>query len=104
MNSPDIVNLALQCLAGLAGGTAVGKFAESFSSGPIGNTIAGVIGGFAGGSWLGPLLTGAATFASGQAVSADGLATDIAGGGVGGILLTLIVGTLRKMLAGPKSA
>ena len=61
--SGTIINLIIQLIAGAIGGNAVGAAAKNVSLGPTGNTVAGAVGGIAGGSLLTsliPMLQGAA--------------------------------------------
>ncbi len=103
MNTAVIINLLIQLVAGAAGGNGLGKMLQQFNLGPLGNTIAGAIGGLAGGSWLAPMITagaGAAATASNTGLDLSTIAGDVVGGGVGGAVLTLIVGIVRKMFVG----
>ncbi|MFJ0874123.1 hypothetical protein WLV51_23535 [Bordetella bronchiseptica] len=56
MDSATIINLVIQLVAGAAGGNGLAKAAHSLNLGTTGNTIAGAIGGLAGGTWLGPAI------------------------------------------------
>ena len=47
MNTAVIINLIIQLVAGAAGGNGLGKMLQQFTLGPLGNTIAGAIGGLA---------------------------------------------------------
>ncbi|KAG0759280.1 hypothetical protein G6F22_019418 [Rhizopus arrhizus] len=103
MNTAVIINLLIQLVAGAAGGNGLGKMLQQFNLGPLGNTIAGAIGGLAGGSWLAPMITagaGAAATAGNTGLDLSTIAGDVVGGGVGGAVLTLIVGIVRKMFVG----
>ncbi len=102
MNTAVIINLIIQLVAGAAGGNGLGKMLQQFNLGPLGNTIAGAIGGLAGGSWLAPMLTaGAGAMAAGNSgMDLSSIAGSVVGGGVGGAVLTLIAGAVRKMFAG----
>jgi len=67
------------------------------------SVIVMTIGGLAGGSWLAPMITagaGAAATAGSTGLDLSTIAGDVVGGGVGGAVLTLIVGVVRKMLVG----
>ncbi|AZS81737.1 MULTISPECIES: hypothetical protein [Achromobacter] len=102
MNTAVIINLLIQLVAGAAGGNGLGKMLQQFNLGPLGNTIAGAIGGLAGGSWLAPMITagaGAATAAN-TGMDLSAIAGSVVGGGVGGAVLTLIAGIVRKMFVG----
>ena len=45
----DLVGLWVQAISGAVGGSAVGSAAKNYSLGPIGNAIAGAVGGA---SWV----------------------------------------------------
>ncbi|AUA56315.1 Uncharacterised protein [Achromobacter spanius] len=102
MNTAVIINLLIQLVAGAASGNGLGKMLQQFNLGPLGNTIAGAIGGLAGGSWLAPMISagaGAATAAN-TGMDLSAIAGSVVGGGVGGAVLTLIAGIVRKMFVG----
>lgn len=89
----DIVQILIQLVSGAAGGNATGKAAPKISLGNIGNTITGLLGG-AGLSQLLPLLG----IGGGDAGSIGNILTSIIGGGVGGGVLTAIVGFIKNLL------
>ncbi|WP_228846532.1 hypothetical protein [Bordetella parapertussis] len=79
MDSATIINLVIQLVAGAAGGNGLAKAAHSLNLGTTGNTIAGAIGGLAGGTWLGPAIAAmAGGAASGMNVGA--IVGDVVGG------------------------
>ncbi|MFY1902063.1 hypothetical protein ACOTJG_19820 [Achromobacter xylosoxidans] len=100
MNTAVIINLIIQLVAGAAGGNGLGKMLQQFNLGPLGNTIAGAIGGLAGGSWLAPMITAGAVAAGNSGMDLSAIASSVVGGGVGGAVLTLIAGIVRKMFVG----
>ncbi|MEN4919147.1 hypothetical protein ABE485_10765 [Achromobacter spanius] len=102
MNTAVIINLIIQLVAGAAGGNGLGKMLQQFNLGTAGNTIAGAIGGLAGGSWLAPMITaGAGALAAGNTgLDLSAIASSVVGGGIGGAVLTLIAGIVKKMLVG----
>jgi hypothetical protein len=113
VGSEAIINLIIQLIVGAIGGNAAGAALKKFSLGPVGNTIAGVIGGGVGGQILNAILGGAAPVADMAAATgttaAGGLdvATiiqQIVGGGVGGAILMIIVGVIKQMMGGAKHA
>ena len=55
--STTIINLIIQLVAGALGGNALGGIAKNMSIGTGGNTIAGALGGLAGGSLLTSLIS-----------------------------------------------
>jgi hypothetical protein len=48
----DLTSLIIQLLAGVAGGNAAGRGIQNVDLGPVGNSIAGAIGGVGGGQLL----------------------------------------------------
>jgi hypothetical protein len=99
----DIVSLIIQLVAGAAGGNIVGALAKNLSLGTAGNTIAGAVGGLGGAQILDMILGGDGAVAdAAAAVASSGLdigsiIQQIAGGGVGGGILMLIVGLIKSM-------
>lgn len=98
----DLVNLIISLLSGAAGGNVAGKAAPSVDLGTLGNTVAGLIGGSAGGWILQALnLIGSVAAASGATEAAHGLdlggiLANIGGSGIGGAILTAIVGLIKN--------
>lgn len=92
-------------LSGAVGGNAVGAALKNLSLGPIGNTIAGIVGGGAGATILGMLGAdpGAAAEAAGAVEAGGGVGnilSGIAGGAVGGGGLMAIIGAVKNMMGG----
>jgi uncharacterized membrane protein YeaQ/YmgE (transglycosylase-associated protein family) len=84
----------IQLISGAVGGVGAGNVLKNQSLGTLGNAISGVVGGGLGGIILQAL---------GMAVSSGGLnaatvGTDIAGGGIGGAVVMIIVGVIKKAL------
>jgi hypothetical protein len=94
----DITSLIVQLLGGAAGGNAVGKGVPNVDLGPLGNTIAGALGGVGGGQILSMLIPMLAGGAGGLDVGA--IVGQLVGGGVGGAILTAIVGLIKNAMAG----
>jgi hypothetical protein len=100
----ELLNLIIGLISGIAGGNIAGAAAPEKSLGGLGNSIAGLLGGGFG-SWLlqaAGLLTHAATTAS-QTANATGvdlasILANIGGGGVGGAVLTLLVGLIKNAI------
>lgn len=92
----DFVGLAINLASGLAGGNIAGAAWKEMSLGTIGNTIAGLIGGVAGGYIMhavGLLNTvGLGDMAIGSLIGNVGSA------GVGGAVLTIIAGMIKKAM------
>ena len=98
--SGSLVNVILALVAGAIGGNVVGSMLRQYNLGPLGNSIAGILGGGLGGEVLSMILSGGAVDAS----SVDSFLAQIIGGGVGGGLLMAIVGILRQTLGGPTAS
>ena len=96
----SLVPIIIQLVVGAIGGNAAGKAMPDKSLGTAGNTIAGAIGGF-GGGWILDMLLGGAPMADAAAgVAASGLdigaiIQDVAGGGIGGAVLTIVVALIK---------
>lgn len=96
-----VLPILVQLVAGAAGGNVVGQLLKRFDLGPVGNSIAGAIGGF-GGTWLASLIPGLDALVGGGAVSGahlGALAGQGATGLVGGGVLTAVAGAVRSVMA-----
>ncbi len=93
----DIMSLIIQLIVGAVGGNAAGKAMPDKSLGTLGNTIAGAIGGFGGGRILDILLGGGAmaTDAAAGGLDIGAIIQDVAGGGIGGAVLTIVVALIK---------
>lgn len=100
----DITSIIIAIISGAIGGNVIGTAAKQYSLGTAGNSIVGVIGGFAGG-WILEQLFGAAPAADpAAAAAATGLdisqiIEQIAGGGIGGAILVIIAGIIKSSMA-----
>lgn len=92
------LSLIIQLLSGAAGGNIAGSLLKNQSLGPIGNTLAGVVGGGLGGQILNSAL-GLGKVAAASGMDIGTIVSQVAGGGVGGGVLMIVVGILKKMLA-----
>jgi uncharacterized membrane protein YeaQ/YmgE (transglycosylase-associated protein family) len=99
--SMDMTSIITQLVIGAIGGNGAGALMKDKSLGTVGNTIAGVIGGLGGGQILGKLLNSGAVDAAGAAVQGGGLVESIAGGGIGGAVLMIVVGMIKNMMNKP---
>lgn len=88
-----LLPIIIQLVSGAAGGNIAGGLLKNLSLGPTGNTVTGGIGGLILGQLL-PLLSSPAADSI-----INGVIGQIAGGGIGGIVLTAIVGAIRKSMA-----
>lgn len=100
----EFLNLLIALISGAVGGNITGAAAPDKSLGTLGNSLSGILGGGLGSYLLQAtgLLTHAATTA---ATAADAGGIDLAsilgsigGGGVGGAVLTLIVGLIKNAI------
>jgi hypothetical protein len=92
----QLLPLIIQLISGAVGGNVVGALAKKLSLGPLGNSIAGILGGGIGGQILGMLGVGAT---SGGAMDISTILTQIGAGGAGGGVLMAIIGIVRGLLA-----
>lgn len=102
----NLVAIIIQLVSGAVGGNVAGAVLKKFDLGPIGNSIAGIIGGGLGGQLLGMLGIGA-TAAAGSATAGGSLdigsiLSSVAGGGVGGSILMAIVGLVKSKMGDSK--
>jgi hypothetical protein len=96
--SPAIISLIIQLISGAAGGNVVGALLKKLPVDKILATVLGAIGG-AGGAQLAQLIPAIQELLANAGYGAD------AGVGAGaGALLTLIVGLIKKAMAGPSAA
>jgi hypothetical protein len=93
----DIATLLIQLASGALGGNAASNYAKDTGLGPIGNTIAGALGGGVGGQILNAVLgLGGTAAASGLDIGT--IVSAFATGGVTGGLTALAIGFLKSKL------
>ncbi len=88
------MELIIQLVLGAIGGNVGGALLKNLSLGPVGNSIAGIVGGGIGGQILNAVLSSGAAEAAGS-----GMVGSIAGGGIGGIVVMAIVGLIKNAMA-----
>jgi hypothetical protein len=93
MNFPCLI---LQIISGIAASCLVAGAAKHFHLGALGNALVGALGGAIGGQFF-LRLTGIES--DYHSSDAQIFLTDVFGGASGGAFVTLIVGTLRKLLS-----
>lgn len=93
----DITSLIIQLLSGAAGGNVVGSVLKNLNLGPVGNTLAGLVGGFLGGNFLGPLIGPGAAATGGLDLTS--IIGQVVSGGAGGGVLMALVGLIRSVMA-----
>jgi uncharacterized membrane protein YeaQ/YmgE (transglycosylase-associated protein family) len=97
----SLIPIIIQLVVGAIGGNAAGKAMPDKSLGTLGNTIAGVIGGVGGGKLLdillggGAMATDAATGVAASGLDIGAIIQDVAGGGIGGAVLTIVVALIK---------
>jgi hypothetical protein len=99
----EIINLIIQIVAGIIGGHGVGKAMQNVDLGPLGNTIAGAIGGVGGGQIL-QVLIPALAGAAGGGLDIGSIVGQLVGGGASGAVLTIIIGLIKNMMSGRQQA
>ena len=87
--------LIIQLVSGVVGGNVLGAVVKTLNLGPVGNSIAGLLGGVIGGQ----LLTSLAGGAGGVDVGA--ILESIAGGAAGGGAITAAAAGLKQFFAKP---
>ena len=92
----NIISLIISLVSGAAGGNLVGALMKNLSLGPMGNSIAGILGGGVGGA----ILQAMGVAAAGPSGSLDiaSLVGSIASGGVGGGLIMAIIGVIKSAM------
>jgi hypothetical protein len=92
----DIASLIIEALSGAVGGNLAGAAMKERSLGPIGNSIAGIVGGGLGGTILHAIIGTAA--AGGGGMDLQSILANVAGGGVGGAILMAIIGIIKSTM------
>ena len=102
----NITALLIQLISGGVGGNIAGAILKKLNLGPVGNSIAGIIGGILTGQLMRLLGPGGASVAAGAATAAAGstgmgsLLANVGGAGIGGAVLMAIIGAVKgKMTA-----
>ena len=96
----DIATLIIQLISGVAGGNLGGALLKNLNLGSLGNTLAGMIGGAFGSQMLNGMAGHTAAMAA-AATSGDidvgAILSQVAGAGVGGGVMMMLVGLLKQM-------
>ena len=88
----NIIALIIQLICGAGGGNLAGALFKNLDLGPVGNSLAGIVGGGLGGQILQHLM-GATT----GALDLQGIISSILGGGIGGTIVMAIIGWIKSM-------
>ena len=90
--------ILIQLISGGVGGNIAGVLLKKLNLGPIGNTIAGILGGVGGGQLLG-MLTGAVAPAASGGLDTSSILSSVGGAGVGGAVIMVIAGLVKAHMA-----
>ncbi|OPA87332.1 hypothetical protein BFW86_20190 [Pseudomonas fluorescens] len=88
-----LINLLVQVISGAVGGNLAGMTKQSLGTGL--NTFLGSIGGLL----LGQLMSVLTGTAGGETLDVAAVGSNILGGGVGGLVLTWVVGFIKSKMA-----
>lgn len=96
----DLTSIIVQLVIGAIGGNGAGAVLKNQSLGTVGNTIAGAIGGGLGGQLLGQIMANPMAADAAAAATTGGIdwVQSIAGGGIGGAVVMVVVGVLKGMM------
>lgn len=86
----DIATILTSLISGGVGGNIAGSLLKKFNLGPLGNTIAGVIGGGVGGM--------AMTNMMGTTDLSSSVLGNVAGSGIGGAIVMIVIGLIRNAM------
>lgn len=96
----NLTAIIIQLISGGVGGNIAGALLKKFNLGPVGNSIAGIVGGVAGGQLLGLLTSGgvASAAASSGGFDLSSILSNVGGAGVGGAIVMVIVGLIKAQM------
>jgi uncharacterized membrane protein YeaQ/YmgE (transglycosylase-associated protein family) len=94
----DITSLIIEAVSGAVGGNVAGAAMKEKSLGPVGNSIAGIVGGGLGGTFLQMVM---GTAAAGGSLDLQSILANVGGGGVGGAILLAIIGIIKNQMSKP---
>lgn len=100
----NLLPLIIELVSGAVGGNIAGGLLKNLSLGPVGNSIAGIVGGGVGGQLLTTVLPALQNAAAGGGFDIGALVGQVAGGGVGGAVVMVIVGLIKQTMGGSKQA
>jgi hypothetical protein len=93
----DITSLIIEAVSGAVGGNVAGAAMKEKSLGPVGNSIAGIVGGGLGGTILQMVMGTAA--AGGGGLDLQSILANVGGGGVGGAILMAVIGIIKNQMS-----
>jgi hypothetical protein len=94
----NIISLIIEAISGAVGGNVAGAAMKENSLGTVGNSIAGILGGGAGGMILQSIMGGSSP-GGGGSLDMTTILSNVAGGGVGGAILMAVVGIIKNKMA-----
>jgi hypothetical protein len=98
----NLTSLIIQLISGAVGGNVAGSVLSKFNLGPVGNSVAGILGGGLGGQLISMLTGGAAPGATAAGFDLSSILANVGGGGIGGAILMIVVGLIKvKMSKAP---
>jgi len=100
----NLTAIVLQLISGGVGGNIAGALLKKLNLGPVGNSIAGIIGGVITGQVLKMLGSGAGAATAASAASSSGIdlsstLSNVGGAGLGGAVLTAVVGLIKTQMS-----
>lgn len=90
----DIATILTSLISGGVGGNIAGSLLKKLNLGPLGNTIAGVIGGGVGGMAMNNMM--------GVTDMTSSVLGNIAGSGIGGAVVMIVIGLIRNAMNAKK--
>jgi uncharacterized membrane protein YeaQ/YmgE (transglycosylase-associated protein family) len=91
------MDIIISLLSGAVGGNVAGAALKNYSLGTIWNSVVGILGGGVGGQILSAL--GLLGGTGGSTLDIGSIVSNVASSGVGGGVLLVIVGLIKKMVA-----
>jgi uncharacterized membrane protein YeaQ/YmgE (transglycosylase-associated protein family) len=91
-----MLELIISLLSGAVGGNIAGGLLKNYNLGTLWNSVVGILGGGLGGQILGALGVGTA---AGAGMDLGSILSNVGSSGVGGAVLMIIVGLIKKMVA-----
>jgi uncharacterized membrane protein YeaQ/YmgE (transglycosylase-associated protein family) len=103
-NYMNFTAIILQLVSGGVGGNIAGALLKKLNLGPVGNSIAGIVGGILTGQVLRMLGSGGAAATTASAASTSGMdltsiLSNVGGAGVGGAAVMAIIGLIKTQMS-----
>ncbi|HDR9511005.1 hypothetical protein C5615_32135 [Burkholderia cepacia] len=88
------LSTVVELVSGAAGGNIAGNLLEKYNLGPLGNSLAGILGGGLGGELLSMFMGNQAS--SGATIDLASLLGHLGSGGIGGTVLMIVIGIIKE--------